>query len=207
MVALHPPVQVTLGWRKQDFQPDFWDYKEYQRRAYAILSQPKGRAALLRGGIVWRLALEILGAGPSVELAQQGPSSDVWHYGQAFVPSRGDASYDDALSSDELDVICGVYKVYTANNNFSQTQDYSWWPKAGTWEDSDLDMGYWTPYCEEWFQQRLRRIWANDTEPRTAKKWKDGLKRHKLCRRFRDVVDLASVTFLEQELRVPHPTL
>ena len=74
----------------------------------------QGRAALLRGGIVWRLAVEVLG-GDWRPLASTGPSEDVYVYAQAFVPERGDYYYDDALSSDELDVICGVYKVYTAS--------------------------------------------------------------------------------------------
>ncbi len=117
-MVLYPPIRATLGWRERDFKPDFWDYKEYQRRAYAILCEPRGRAALLCGGIVWRLAVEILGSGedfPRFDMVDQGPLADVWHYGQAFVPPRGDPFYDDALSSDELDVICGVYKMFTAS--------------------------------------------------------------------------------------------
>lgn len=111
---LCPPVQTVLGWRLPDFAPTSWDYREYERRVYALISQPKGRAALLRGGIVWRLAIEVLG-GDWRELAKAGPSEDFIYYGQVFVPPRGDHYYDDGLSSDELDVICGVYKVYTAS--------------------------------------------------------------------------------------------
>ncbi len=66
-----------------------------------------------------------------------------------------------------------------------------------------MNLGFWTPYCEEWFQLRLAHIRANDTSPRTAKGWKDSLKRHKLCRKFQDVVNLASAQFLDEELRVP----
>ena len=111
---LCPPVQTVLGWRLPDFAPTSWDYREYERRVYALISQPRGRAALLRGGIVWRLAIEVLG-GDWREFAKAGPSEDFIYYGQVFVPPRGDHYYDDGLSSDELDVICGVYKVYTAS--------------------------------------------------------------------------------------------
>ncbi|PIL26011.1 hypothetical protein GSI_11765 [Ganoderma sinense ZZ0214-1] len=196
------PAQTVLGWRPTDFAPTAWDYLEYECRVHALVSQPKGRAALLRGGIVWRLAVEVLG-GDWRELPLAGPSEDIYDYGQAFVPERGDNYYDDALSSDELDVICGVYKVYTTNWHFSQTQDFSWWPKADTWEKSDLNKGYWTPYCEQWFQERLDRIRNNATSPRTAKKWSDGLKRIKVSGPFHTAIQDASAQFLAQEFGVP----
>ncbi|KAI1783062.1 hypothetical protein LXA43DRAFT_904339 [Ganoderma leucocontextum] len=199
--TLLPPVQTVLGWRLPSFEPTAWDYREYECRVHALLSQPKGRAALLRGGIVWRLAVEVLG-GNWRELAKMGPSSDVYSYGQPFVPHRGDPYYDDALSSDELDVVCGVYKVYTQNNRFTQTQDFSWWPKADTWEKSDLNKGYWTPYCEHWFQERLEHIHKSETSPRTATKWADGLKRFKVSRPFQRAVQDASAVFLDEQLQV-----
>ena len=106
-----PP--VYLGWRRSGFRPDGWDYKEYERQARELLSQPRGRAAILRGGIVWRLAVELLGE-RGLREAGLGPSADVWRYGRKIPVRRGDMWYADSLSSYELDVICGVYKVYTS---------------------------------------------------------------------------------------------
>ena len=94
------------------FETDGWDYKAYELRAYSILSQPRGRAALERGGIVWRLALEILGP-EALGRAMDGPSQDVWRHGRELRPERGDSLYSDALSDYELDIVCGVYHVYT----------------------------------------------------------------------------------------------
>ena len=107
---------IYLGWRRFGFQPDGWDYKEYERRARELLSQPRGRSAILRGGIIWRLAVELLGEDCLGEAAL-GPSADVWRHGHEISVSRGDPWYEDTLSSYELDVICGVYKVYTSAYN------------------------------------------------------------------------------------------
>lgn len=40
-----------------------------------------------------------------------GPSDDIFHFGQEFLPQRGDALYDDSLTPGEVDIICGVYKL------------------------------------------------------------------------------------------------
>ena len=61
---------------------------------------------------MWRLAVEILGSS-SISRAEGGPSADVWQRGRELVEQRCDSWYEDALSDHELDVICGVYKVYT----------------------------------------------------------------------------------------------
>jgi hypothetical protein len=49
------------------------DYDAYQRQCSVIFGQPRARAALLRGGIVWRLAVEIL----SWDKVLHGPFLDV----------------------------------------------------------------------------------------------------------------------------------
>ena len=73
-----------------------------------------------------------------------------------------------------------------------------------TWEKSDFNKGYWTPYCEQWFQERLAHIRNNRTSPRTAKKWADGLKRiAKISHPFYRAVQDASVNFLDKQLGVP----
>ena len=41
-----------------------------------------------------------------------GPSADAWRHGRKIYGKRGDPWYADSLSGYELDVICGVYKVY-----------------------------------------------------------------------------------------------
>ncbi|KAI0709811.1 hypothetical protein C8Q76DRAFT_566295, partial [Earliella scabrosa] len=71
---------------------------------------------------------------------------------------------------DELDVICGVYKVYTDQSN--QTSDKSWWPKHRHWVDAGFYTGRWTAWEEEWFSQHLHGILQGKEVPRSAKDWK-----------------------------------
>ena len=68
---------------------------------------------ILHGRIVWRLAVELLGE-YGLREAGLGPSADAWRHGRKIYGKRGDPWYADLLSGYELDVICGVYKVYTS---------------------------------------------------------------------------------------------
>lgn len=106
-VALPPSLPSTpfpgLGVRFPGYKPDAADYISYQAQLGSFLRQPHARAALLKGGIVWRLAMEFLG--PQDVLV--GPSE------QAFTRHQQSGLYDDDLTDDELNLICGVYKVYT----------------------------------------------------------------------------------------------
>ncbi|EGO28800.1 hypothetical protein SERLADRAFT_406204 [Serpula lacrymans var. lacrymans S7.9] len=53
--------QYSLGWRPTGYQADYTDYVVYQQKRDTLMSQPRARAALLKGGIVWRLAVESFG--------------------------------------------------------------------------------------------------------------------------------------------------
>jgi hypothetical protein len=104
-----PQNHVGLGWRAKGYKPDVFEYAAYEARRDAFLRQPHGRAALLAGGLVWRLAIEAIGFEPALD----GPSEDALLYGSYLQTSSLGLTYDDALSADELDLICGVYHVYT----------------------------------------------------------------------------------------------
>jgi hypothetical protein len=111
---------VGLGWRQSGYNADAFEYAAYEDRRDAFLRQPHGRAALLVGGIVWRLALDALGYQPALD----GPSMDAPVYGcRHSSPVLGDTlssehGYDDSLSPDELDLVCGVYLVDTGLSIF-----------------------------------------------------------------------------------------
>nr|VWO99258.1 N/A [Ganoderma boninense] len=150
------PFGDALGWRPRGFTATRYDYGQYIAQAYQVLHQPRGRAAVLYGGIVWRLALEILGS-DAAGRAVTGPSEDVFHFGQEFLPRQGDALYDDSLTPGEIDIVCGVYKLPTQD---SKPELLSWWPRPNVFNTSGLAFGYWTPWCESWFQRRIARIKA-----------------------------------------------
>jgi hypothetical protein len=112
--ASHNCSVSMLGWRKKGYQPDRLDYMEYEEQLKAFLhGRPHARAALLKGGLIWRLAKEVLGNSMD-EYSLAGPSQSVVEFGDSFpVEAGGQELADDTLSEQELDFICGLYKVYT----------------------------------------------------------------------------------------------
>ena len=88
------------------------DFDVYVHRRDALLRSPQGRAALLKGGIVWRLAVETIGIVECLE----GPSIETIVHRRGLVLPTADPNIelcDDDLSIDELDLICGVYECFT----------------------------------------------------------------------------------------------
>ncbi|KAJ7122130.1 hypothetical protein C8R44DRAFT_589149, partial [Mycena epipterygia] len=86
--------------------------------------------------------------------------------------------WDDVLTDDKIDLICGVYHISTgqrdtgSNNIDEQTSTLSWWPRPPAFEASDLNVGWWTPLCEEWFQKRLGHIAGGTGRLATQSAWK-----------------------------------
>ncbi|KAI0713029.1 hypothetical protein C8T65DRAFT_574267 [Cerioporus squamosus] len=196
-LAWWPDVRDVLGWRWPQSTYSHYDYLAYEDRVRGLLRGPKARAALLAGGIVWRLALELLG-GLFLDDAAKGPSPDVYRYNEQFRPDVGDDFLDDKLSSDELDIVCGTYRVI-----LSQTEDRSWWPKPSTWHESDFDLGRWTPWCEKWFLTRLSKIQCGEEQPKKTGDWKQGLRQCSQARKLRSVLEIASNKWLHDIMQVP----
>jgi hypothetical protein len=105
---LRPLQCIGLGLRIKGYQPDALDYQGYEIRRDAFLKTARGRAALLYGGIVWRLAKDVV----REEDVLSGPTEQVNATGHALHGEKGDL-WDDRLSNQELDLICGVYRVCT----------------------------------------------------------------------------------------------
>ena len=91
------------------FKPS--DYEVYIHQRAMILSSPRGHAALLRGGIIGHLAKEHL----AIESACLGPSSSVTIHRIGFniTDNTGKKHWDDQLTDDEVNVICGLHHCYT----------------------------------------------------------------------------------------------
>jgi hypothetical protein len=104
--------RITLGVRYPGYQPDAADYAAYEAARDFFLRSPSARAALLEGGIVWRLAVEFIP--PGTVLA--GPSEVAFTSGQVIrIPGAGDYC-DDEVSENEADLVCGVYEIYTGKS-------------------------------------------------------------------------------------------
>jgi hypothetical protein len=100
------PTELVLPYRLSNYQFTQRDYEAYLQQRARILAGPRGRAALLRGGFVWRLAMQTMG----LEEVLKGPSSEVTVHRKGFAVNR---YWDDDLTPTELDLICGVYVCFT----------------------------------------------------------------------------------------------
>ena len=159
------------------FKPS--DYDVYINQRAMILSSPRGHAALLRGGI--------------------GPSSSVTIHRIRFniTDSNGVKYWDDELTENEINVICGLHRCYTGMwcvwvpawieyshlflGNGAQQALVSWWPLPVQWDNTKSNghnWGYWTEWDELWYSQRLEQIHQGDRlgVPFTASVWQTKLK-------------------------------
>ena len=108
-----PPVPVSIPIRLPGYEFTSSDYHAYVQQRSALLADPRvARAALMRGGIVWRLAMSTL----SFDDVLHGPTAAVTLYRRGVAFKTRDSSvelYDDGLSQLEYDIICGLHHCYT----------------------------------------------------------------------------------------------
>jgi len=101
----------TLPIRLPGYQFSKRDYNAYLHQRATILRGRGGRAALLRGGILWRLAMEEV----SHNTALRGFSSALLDRDSFTVwdSQSGDYLWDDDLSENDIQLVCGTYTYYT----------------------------------------------------------------------------------------------
>ncbi|KJA18103.1 hypothetical protein HYPSUDRAFT_145454, partial [Hypholoma sublateritium FD-334 SS-4] len=169
-----------------DFQASLLQIK------YLLRTLP-GRAALLRGGIVGRIAREFLRPyevldGPSVEatFARNGLCVDAKDGGNEY--------WDDDLTEQEIAIICGTYVMYTGSGE--QTTKISWFPPPQSWEGSSYDSLEWTPKAEEVFQSVFIDARKGEFQPLSARRWRDRLRDFKSPRKAFENNKVRASTFL-----------
>jgi hypothetical protein len=101
--------RLLLPHRAKSFKFNYDNYLAYENELDRLFQYPHARAALLEGGIVWRLAMEHIEA----QDALNGPSDSAHDFGEVFTLSDGTKFMDDCLVDTERDFICGTYIVYT----------------------------------------------------------------------------------------------
>ena len=74
---------LGLGYRFSGYVPSKQDYETYKSIRNRFLSSPRARAAVLKGGIIWRLAKEAIPesavlSGPSTEVYSTGAVESDW---------------------------------------------------------------------------------------------------------------------------------
>jgi hypothetical protein len=169
------------------------DFDTYQHQLAATLGTPRGRAALLWGRILWRIAVQ----GISFASVLRGPSPSVLVHRDGFRvedPETGDCLWDDELSEDDNKLLCGTYVCYTGMylvpsccpngilkcdhlpGNGTQTAQLSWFALPAIYDHCRDSYGFWTDRNEAIFQRRLDKIedgvegWD---QPIPQHKWRD----------------------------------
>ncbi|KAJ3805176.1 hypothetical protein F5876DRAFT_52269, partial [Lentinula aff. lateritia] len=193
-----------LGFRPAGFLPNLQDYQAYEVVRNEFLRSARGRAALLGGGIVARLARDIVNKhdvydGPTVHALQEGEHAlCVWEVG------RGRAFWDDQLTSEETDLICGTYEVATGMEGIQQTATRSWWPRPNSWKTCGLNCGYWSKDAKSWFQKRMTNIHnaTGSVALMTPQEWHTHLKFQRAYALSTNN-DLLAVEYLTKECNLP----
>ncbi|KAF7335735.1 hypothetical protein MVEN_02229200 [Mycena venus] len=192
-----------LGYRSMDYEPNLWDYRSYLDTRWRFLRSPRGQIALRCRGIIARIARDVL----AVEDALLGPSDTATDDGLCFWDGReSTALWDDQLTPNEIDIICGVYHIATGQRDPTQTRGRqitirSWWPRPHIYAVSALNVGWWTPACEHWYSKRVDMYEGGQFKLHTIADWKHHLKLERKVLPIIEAIDRRAAEMVE----VLHP--
>ncbi|KAK0435812.1 uncharacterized protein EV420DRAFT_1281558 [Desarmillaria tabescens] len=190
-----------VPYRRKGFQLTMEDFASYvERRRQLFRNSDVARAALKHGGLIWRLAMEEV----SEEYVTSGPSPRVMETGACLRTTEGEALWDEMLMDDQIDVICGVYKVETEDDRYPKgdrrgklTEHVSWFPKDAGWRGCGLDVGFWSPDAESWYQHRLANYLDGDFKCKNQSEWKRSLKLWRDAPKLAEGLEKVSQGFLQ----------
>jgi len=170
------------------------DYLAYRDHCHSILNHPRGRAALMHGHFIWRIALrsvlwETVFSGPS------GWSTDADEMIVVQDPFTNTEFIDDRLSTAEQEALCGTYHCLTGKWYYSLHQSpiirfllgkgnqiviKSWYMPPHMFEKSMLNLGRWSTHSESLFDLLDRTFTDHDHEhpsitrgPLSRSQWND----------------------------------
>ena len=104
---------------------------------------------LKAGGLYWWMAIEDAGDPKKLvkEMLKAGPSKWASCHGQVIAKLSSSCLVNDQFTPAALAVLGGVYQVETHID--TQPEDGSWWLMKEVWDQSELNVGYWSERCEE----------------------------------------------------------
>ncbi|RXW13326.1 hypothetical protein EST38_g12528 [Candolleomyces aberdarensis] len=155
-------------------------YESYTlNRALYFVGHRRRRAALLCGGLISRIARDLIGdEGECERLVLDGPSASVFSSRHNLVLGLGGGSYlyDDALEEAEMDYILGAYFFIVGKKSSSRNHVRSWWPRSAISLKDTVGVyhWFWDDYNEEWYQTHHASLESDYRFPkaRTTKEWK-----------------------------------
>ncbi|KAF5328348.1 hypothetical protein D9619_013349 [Psilocybe cf. subviscida] len=175
------------------------DFESAMLTCKARLQGPAGRAALLQGGIIARIAREFV----SIEAVLDGPSAGAVEKSLGLVVDSEsfDHQYrDDALSEEDIYLICGSYTVYTGRGQ--QTSQLSYFPRPCDWDHKN---GFawleWTNASEELFQSIMTKN-KDGRNPLKPSKWRDELRGFGYTRHLLEANRARSTSFVDHHCPV-----
>ena len=200
---------ITVPVRLSGYKFTIDDYYAYEQQRAALLSDPHvARSALLRGGIVWRLAVATL----SFDDVLEGPTTAATLQRRGIIVHTSDDSVDlcdDGLSQLELDIICGLYHCYTGMLNFTflirhptiifigqgtAFASKSWWPTDSNWQ-KNAQHTRWTEKSDHFFKSRLAKYRAGTGEPSNFEQWRQIIRGSSITRRINSKIGSAYEVF------------
>ncbi|KAK0222259.1 hypothetical protein IW262DRAFT_1270575 [Armillaria fumosa] len=168
------------------FQPNLDDLQSYvHRRRKLFGSNEILQATLKHGGLIWRLAHDVEGD-RSEDFVLTGPSSRVTQIGGVHHTAEGDELWDEILTDDQIDIICGIYKKSQTKRRVQLTEDVSWFPKPMAWKGCGLDVSFWSADAESWYQHQITKYISGDFKCENQTQWRKSLK---LCHDAPKVVE------------------
>lgn len=158
----------VIGLREEGYtgtRPEYLAFHEARDDLFAS----KARAALLAGGLAWRMAQDYLADHDIMELLLSGPAMLNRCLGK---DNEGYGWWDEGLSSYDRNILSGVYEVgnckywsfqvgaliyspLDSDHDSRANKHASWWPKInGHWRTSGINLGHWSRDTEDWYQRR-----------------------------------------------------
>jgi hypothetical protein len=104
--------------RPDNYVFDKRDYLAYREHCHTILNHPRGRAALMHGHFMWRIAFRSV-LWESVYSGPSGWSTDIDEMIVVRDPSTGTEFIDDKLSAAEQEALCGTYRCFMGMSSHS----------------------------------------------------------------------------------------
>ncbi|KAJ6618300.1 hypothetical protein B0H10DRAFT_1795595, partial [Mycena sp. CBHHK59/15] len=102
----------------------------------------------------------------------------------------------EALTEEEIDIICGVYVVETEDGR--QLKYISWWPTPPAFWSSGLNTGWWNANSERWFVKRLKEMNSTRVKLHTYTEWKSKLRFSTPARKVSTKNDELAAQYLAQ---------
>ncbi|KAF9521391.1 hypothetical protein CPB83DRAFT_865534 [Crepidotus variabilis] len=148
--------------REKGFVPTQDDYYAYVESRTKLLKSTSGRSIRTRGGIVGRLAAEVVA---DVEVFE-GPTQGDEMVGY---DDKGKVFVDDFVSVGTMELVAGVYRVAGES---SRTNRISWWPTQVHWQACGLNADFWSPDAEDWYVTRTTEMNNGKLEVKSWRDWK-----------------------------------